>query len=281
MFPEASTGEDPPEGASINYWLKEKNDNVKIVITDKKNDTIKIISDKGHKGINRIWWDFSGEKTRDVIFRTKPLYAEWFPLDENRERKGAEGFSIQSPPGTYNVSLNINGKTITKKLEVIKDPNSEGTIDDILLQNDLVREVYKDLNLTISHVNTIEKIRRQLLDLKITFKNTKQKSEIISLVEKLESKFLNLELKFVQLKITGKGQDEVRYEKKLLEKLAYLASNIQISDFKPANSYLEVHQILRERLVLAEKELNKLINFDLKSMQDNLNEIGIGMIITD
>ena len=113
MFPEASTGEDPPEGASINYWLKEKNDNVKIVITDKKNDTIKTISDKGHKGINRIWWDFSGEKTRDVIFRTKPLYAEWFPLDENRERKGAEGFSIQSPPGTYNVSLNINGKTIT------------------------------------------------------------------------------------------------------------------------------------------------------------------------
>lgn len=281
MFPEASTGEDPPEGASINYWLKEKNDNVKIVITDKKNDTIKTISDKGHKGINRIWWDFSGEKTRDVIFRTKPLYAEWFPLDENRERKGAEGFSIQSPPGTYNVSLNINGKTITKKLEVIKDPNSEGTIDDILLQNDLVREVYKDLNLTISHINTIEKIRRQLLDLKITFKNTKQKSEIITLVEKLESKFLNLELKFVQLKITGKGQDEVRYEKKLLEKLAYLASNIQISDFKPANSYLEVHQILRERLVLAEKELNKLINFDLKSMQDNLNEIGIGMIITD
>lgn len=281
MFPEASTGEDPPEGASINYWLKEKNDNVKIVITDKKNDTIKTISDKGHKGINRIWWDFSGEKTRDVIFRTKPLYAEWFPLDENRERKGAEGFSIQSPPGTYNVSLNINGKTITKKLEVIKDPNSEGTIDDILLQNDLVREVYKDLNLTISHINTIEKIRRQLLDLKITFKNTKQKSEIISLVEKLESKFLNLELKFVQLKITGKGQDAVRYEKKLLEKLAYLASNIQISDFKPANSYLEVHQILRERLVLAEKELNKLINFDLKSMQDNLNEIGIGMIITD
>lgn len=281
MFPEASTGEDPPEGASINYWLKEKNDNVKIVITDKKNDTIKTISDKGHKGINRIWWDFSGEKTRDVIFRTKPLYAEWFPLDENRERKGAEGFSIQSPPGTYNVSLNINGKTITKKLEVIKDPNSEGTIDDILLQNDLVREVYKDLNLTISHINTIEKIRRQLLDLKITFKNTKQKSEIITLVEKLESKFLNLELKFVQLKITGKGQDAVRYEKKLLEKLAYLASNIQISDFKPANSYLEVHQILRERLVLAEKELNKLINFDLKSMQDNLNEIGIGMIITD
>ena len=263
------------------YWLKEKNDNVKIVITDKKNDTIKTISDKGHKGINRIWWDFSGEKTRDVIFRTKPLYAEWFPLDENRERKGSEGFSIQSPPGTYNVSLNINGKTITKKLEVIKDPNSEGTIDDILLQNDLVREVYKDLNLTISHINTIEKIRRQLLDLKITFKNTKQKSEIISLVEKLESKFLNLELKFVQLKITGKGQDAVRYEKKLLEKLAYLASNIQISDFKPANSYLEVHQILRERLVLAEKELNKLINFDLKSMQDNLNEIGIGMIITD
>ena len=30
--------------------------------------------------INRIWWDFSNEKTKDIIFRTKPLYADWFTL---------------------------------------------------------------------------------------------------------------------------------------------------------------------------------------------------------
>ena len=34
----------------------------------------------------------------------------------------------------------------------------------------------------------------------------------------------------------------------LVEKLRYLAANVQISDFKPADSYVEVYKILKGRL---------------------------------
>jgi hypothetical protein len=85
MFPEASTGTDPPNGASINYWLQEKQE-VEIIILNAENDTIKTIKDKGIKGFNRVWWDFQGESTDDITLRTKPLYAEWVSLDKNRER---------------------------------------------------------------------------------------------------------------------------------------------------------------------------------------------------
>ena len=281
MFPEASTGQDPPNGASINYWLKEKQDDIEIIITNQKNDTIKTIKDKGNKGINRLWWDFSGEKTDDIVFRTKPLYADWVSLDKNRERKAPYNFSILSPPGTYNITLKSGDNTMTKSLEVIKDPHSEGTTEDIMLQNQLVTEIYDDINLAVHYINSIEVVRRQLLDLKAMLKNTNHEEELISLVDILESEFLELEKQLTQLKTTGTGQDEVRYEKMIGEKLAYLANNVQISDFKPADSYHEVHKLLKSRLDKVGEQFENLKNENLKNTLNSLRDKGVDIIVME
>ena len=57
---------DPPSGASINYWLKDNDKEVKLIITNLDNDTVRTINDLGKEGINRIWWDYRGENTREV-----------------------------------------------------------------------------------------------------------------------------------------------------------------------------------------------------------------------
>lgn len=278
MFPEASTGSDPPKGASINYWLNDNQDEIEIMLTNQKNDTIKTFKEKGNKGINRIWWDFMQEKTDDIVFRTKPLYADWVSLNENRERKGDYNFSIMSPPGFYNLTLKSGENSVSKTFEVIKDPHSEGSISDIMLQNQLVRKIHDDINLSVSYINSIETIRRQLIDLIYTLKSTNQKEDIISMVEKLESEFLELEKKLVQLKITGKGQDTIRFEKMIVEKLIYLANNVQISDYRPADSYKDVHKVLKTRLNNIGEELTKLKNGNFKITLNKLKEKGIDII---
>jgi hypothetical protein len=279
MFPEASTGSDPPKGASINYWLNDNQDEIEIILTNQKNETIKTFKEKGNKGINRIWWDFMQDKTDDIVFRTKPLYADWVSLDQNRERKGDYNFSILSPPGFYNLTLKSDENVVSKTLEVMKDPHSEGSTDDIMLQNQLVRKIHDDINIAVSYINSIETIRRQLIDLKATLKNTNQKKDIISMVEKLESEFLELEKKLVQLKITGKGQDTIRFEKMIVEKLIYLANNVQISDFRPADSYKDVHKVLKSRLNNIGQELIKLKDGNFKITLNKLREKGIDIII--
>ena len=191
--------------------MKEEKE-VEIIITSSDNYTIKTIKKDVVKGINRLWWDFQGESTDEIILRTKPLYAEWVSLDKNRERKVPFELSIMSPPGTYNVHLKLGDDVMTQKLEVIKDPHSEGTMEDIALQHDLMKKIYDDLNVTANYINSIEIVRRQLLDLKSMLSNTNQKEELISLVDSLESDFLNLEKKLIQLKETGTGQDDVRFE---------------------------------------------------------------------
>ncbi|MFL2601020.1 MAG: glycosyl hydrolase, partial [Flavobacteriaceae bacterium] len=282
MLKEASTGQDPPKGASINYWSNGEKD-IEIIITNQKNQPVKTIKEKAKKGINRLWWDFSNEETSDIVFRTKPLYADWFTLDKNKERadQSLYSFSIMSPPGTYNITLKSGENSMTKTLKVMKDPNSEGTVEDINLQNELVTKIYADLNTTISHINSIEVIRRQLLDLKAMLKNSSSKKEFVQMVDKLENQFLGIEKQLIQLKITGTGQDGVRYQKMLVEKLRYLAANIQISDFKPADSYLEVYEVLKGRLNSIAQKFEKLKTNDLSNTLDTLRNNKIEMIVTD
>ena len=279
---EASTGQDPPKGASINYWSNGEKD-IEIIITNQKNEPVKTIKEKAKKGINRLWWDFSNEETSNIVFRTKPLYADWFTLDKNKERadQSLYSFSIMSPPGTYNITLKSGANSMTKTLKVMKDPNSEGTEEDINLQNQLVTKIYADLNTTISHINSIEVIRRQLLDLKAMLKNSSSKKEFVQMVDKLENQFLEIEKQLIQLKITGTGQDGVRYQKMLVEKLRYLAANVQISDFKPADSYVEVYEILKGRLNSIAQKFEKLKTEDLSNTLDTLRNNKIEMIVTD
>ena len=279
---EASTGQDPPKGASINYWSNREKD-IEIIITNQKNEPVKTIKEKAKKGINRLWWDFSNEETSNIVFRTKPLYADWFTLDKNKERadQSLYSFSIMSPPGTYNITLKSGANSMTKTLKVMKDPNSEGTEEDINLQNQLVTKIYADLNTTISHINSIEVIRRQLLDLKAMLKNSSSKKEFVQMVDKLENQFLEIEKQLIQLKITGTGQDGVRYQKMLVEKLRYLAANVQISDFKPADSYVEVYEILKGRLNSIVQKFEKLKTEDLSNTLDTLRNNKIEMIVTD
>ena len=186
-----------------------------------------------------------------------------------------------SPPGTYNITLKSGANSMTKTLKVMKDPNSEGTEEDINLQNQLVTKIYADLNTTISHINSIEVIRRQLLDLKAMLKNSSSKKEFVQMVDKLENQFLEIEKQLIQLKITGTGQDGVRYQKMLVEKLRYLAANVQISDFKPADSYVEVYEILKGRLNSIAQKFEKLKTEDLSNTLDTLRNNKIEMIVTD
>ncbi|MEC8221948.1 MAG: sialidase, partial [Bacteroidota bacterium] len=280
MFPEASSGQDPPKGASINYWLNEDKD-VELFITNSNNDTVRTIADKGKKGINRVWWDFMGEKSDPMIMRTKPQYAEWFSIGDERIRNIPSNISIMQPPGKYQVHLESDGTTYSKELIVVKDPHSEGTIEDIKLQNDLMNKIYNDLNTTAMYVNSIESIRRQLIDLKSALSGNGKDDNLISEVDNLESKFLHIEKKLLQLKTTGKGQDVVRYQKMIGEKLAYLAENVQISDFRPADSYYEVYELLHKRLQDVGLEYDNLVSNDLEEFISKMNSQGINTVVFD
>jgi hypothetical protein len=93
-------------------------------------------------------------------------------------------------------------------------------------------------------VNRVELVRSQLIGLcKII-----EDADIRSSGEDLNRKLTDLEMDLVDLRLTGRGQDGVRFGAKLISKLSYLASGLASSDFKPTSQQLEVQQVLEERL---------------------------------
>ncbi|MDF9795411.1 photosystem II stability/assembly factor-like uncharacterized protein [Catalinimonas alkaloidigena] len=280
FFDEPTFGTDPPFGASLNYWLSEEmadtmKDSISLVITDQSGDTLRTMEHEGKAGFNRLWWDFNDNPTTELVMRTKPMYADWFPMEEDRTREAPlSPMSKLVPPGTYQVHLMIGDEVQTQTIKVLKDPNSEGTLEDIELQDELLTKIKQDIEDISLTVNKAEKIRRQLLDLKPLLSGDME--EVHLQLASVDSTVLVLENKMIQLKRTGTGQDGVRFPGMLLEKLSYLSSAVATADFRPANQHVEVYEELHARWEAVQGEWNTYMEGPMKELIDTLqdNEIG-------
>ena len=275
FFPEPHFGNDPPYGGAIDFWLSEDNDKVKLHIVNSKGDTIRTIKAKGKKGINRAIWNFKGEPSDNMELHMKPLYADWYPMDKNGTRKSiVEKISVLQPPGNYTVKATINDKEMEQSFELVKDPNSEGTEADIAAQVNFLNSLREDMNTTVKMINEVEDLRKQLQDL-MGMVSPEVKSALKEEAKKLSDRLVEFESKLIQLKATGKGQDMVRWQVRLSEKIFYLASTAATADFPPADPHLEVHEILKERLTEYQKELDQIIDEDVKMFSELAKENGL------
>lgn len=280
FFPEPSFGQNPAYGASINYWLSEKNDSVKVHIVNSTGDTIRTLKHKGQSGLNRVMWDLKGEKNDAIVLRNKPLYADWFTVKEKGDHNPlVKNFSILAIPGTYQVHLQAGDKTNIQELVVKKDPHSEGSMEDIQEQTAILTDLQNDMNTVAKLVNEIEITRMQLYDMKATMKALKKPNQLIESVATIDTALIHIEDQLIQLRYTGTGQDEVRFPVRIAERINYLAGTIAIADFPPADPHKEVHQLLKGRLKKVQAAYEGLKEKELKTFTNMLTKEGIGVLL--
>ncbi len=280
FFPEPSFGKDPAYGASLNYWLSEKNDSVKIHLVDMAGDTVRTLKHKGKSGINRVMWDLKDEPNEPIVLRNKPLYADWFVVSKKGNHNPLiQPFSVLVPPGKYKVHLEAGTDTKIQEVEVLKDPHSEGSLADIEAQTTILKDLQKDMTTVAKIVNEIEIMRVQLGNLKATMTALKKPADLIEATANMDTLLINVESKLIQLKYTGTGQDEVRYPVRLAERINYLGGTIASADFPPADPHREVHQLLKERLAAVQKEYDALKEGELVAFTKMLTENGVGVIL--
>jgi photosystem II stability/assembly factor-like uncharacterized protein len=285
MFEDWTHGENPPFGAAINYWLgSEPEGDVEIRIADASGETIRTLNASRHVGINRLWWDFRGEPGTLIKLRTKPLYADWYPMPDQGWRPGGGGSflgggtAVLQPPGTYTVTLSVDGEDVgNQQLTVLKDPNSEGSLADIQAQTALVEEVVGELEDAAAIVNQIELIRRQLYDLKPVLSEGGDAEDLISGADELDAKLIEVEEQLLQLKNTG--PDGVRWPAMVIGRLRYLIGNVTNADFAPTDQQREVLEVLRGQLRDAGAQLEALLEGDVAAFNRMLQERGLTPVI--
>ena len=274
-----TAGQNPPYGASINYYLKSApRGDVSIKITDAQGQTVQTIRGTRAAGVNRVWWNLRSENSKEVRLRTSPAYAPEVRLNPEGWRPLPEGgrMTLLAPPGTYTVKLTVDGQEFSQPLTVLKDPNAGGNDADIQKQTAMLIELRKDLESAADMVNQIESIRGQLDNLKPLLRNN---ADARAAADDLDKKLIDIEDNLIQRKFTGQGQDTTRFPPKLISKINYLAGGVSSGDFPPNTQQQEVQTMFRTEVVKLGKQLDGVLKADLANFNRMLREKNIGNVI--
>jgi hypothetical protein len=128
-------------------------------------------------------------------------------------------------------------------------------------------------------VNQIEFIRSQLEKLMTTLSAGSDSAAAKSATEALDKKLIDIEEELIQRRLTGQGQDTVRWPPKLLAKISYLAGGLASGDFGPTKQQLAVQALLKQQLAGLRQRLDGVLSQDLTTFNKLLADSNITTVI--
>ncbi|MGB6877515.1 MAG: hypothetical protein WBD87_15930 [Candidatus Acidiferrales bacterium] len=284
----AEGAQPPPYGADINYFIKNgpptqpesdeggpgatggsaqgsdaarsgensaKRQGVTITILDPEGKAVRVLHGTNNAGVNRVWWDLRYEAPHQPLLVTPPPDASWVETNTKgrRIRTWDLDFSYNAPvapPGEYTVRLTVNGQTFEQPLEVIKDPRSTGTLDDIRAQVNFGLQIRDSMNTLAGLIGRTEWIKRQADETVAMLGTNSQQAQLVKAAKDLGAKAAATEAPMFDMYLTGAREDQFRNPDQLWEWLATLNREIteDSADFPPTEQQMEVYKMLAEKL---------------------------------
>ncbi|QKC86846.1 sialidase family protein [Mesorhizobium sp. NZP2077] len=276
-------GENPPDGAIINYWLASDAEHpIKLTFQDARGDVITSFSsdDKdiplhsklGTKaGLNRFVWDlrYPGAAQLDRSLET-PKYKALAA-----EREDPSGPAVI--PGSYRVRLETGDKDQIVSFSVVKDPRVVTTEKEFAEQFALLQELFSRLSALNQTVNHIRLMKRQMADMQkwLGEKRTPLGDRAQALAGQLEA----IEGALIDIK-QETPLDQERNPPGLKDKLVDLISVVAVADEAPTQP---ARQVADEIVSKVDAEIKKFdagkeeaaaLNLALRSA--GVEPIGIG-----
>ena len=259
-------GQNPAYGANLDFFLPDTNNKlVSFSIQDEKGKEIrKIVPKKVSTGLNRVMWDLRYERTITPKLRVDPDGVDWVKYNKDGWRQlrtwdldvNAGKLGPLAVPGKYKAVLKINEKEFIKTFEVLKDPNTAGSLKDIKQQFEFLITLRETINKNVELINKIEELRYSLQN--DYNDNPMKKSE----AKKMDRRLYEIESHLFDVKLTGAREDAFRNPNKLYGRLAALGSDLTRfgADFKPTNQQVKVFELLSNRLQKQEQNFNLIMD---------------------
>ena len=248
-----AAGTNPEYGAALHIWLRDDVDEeaeLALTIRDADGTVVRTLDELPRgAGLHRVMWNLRGETTPEIKLRTPPDENPHIGLGEDGWRRlgDAHRFSLLVPPGRYTVTLSVGDETSEQRLEVRKDPNSAGSEADIRGQHALLERLREAVVSVADAVNEIEWVRRQLDELEARLAAHSDAEAVADALERattLDTRLREAEGTFFDLRLTGAGQDSLRWKRLLASRLVYLGFAVGQSDFPPTASQIAVAEKL-------------------------------------
>ncbi|MPR33983.1 WD40/YVTN/BNR-like repeat-containing protein [Salmonirosea aquatica] len=273
-----SDGRGPSYGVPIQYYLKDtliKAPEIRILQNGKE---IRTVKGTNKPGINRVWWDLRYESPERPKLRTLPPGKTWVPFGKDSTRtllvwdidihSGLLGPRVA--PGTFTAQMNLGGQELTQPIEILKDPNTAGTLADIQAQETFSLELRAAQNQVVQMINDLEKKRAkmdrllpQILDKKVQ-----------PALEKLNAAATQISAQLYDIHLTGAREDAFRNPIQLYGRLGALASDIGANgvDFPPTSQQREVFDLLKAQVSQARQAYDTLIKNEVPGVEKALTK---------
>jgi photosystem II stability/assembly factor-like uncharacterized protein len=275
----ATAGQNPPAGAVIYYYLKEKpKTDVTLELLDAAGHPIKKYTarvarpeagppqptpptmeqqEEGPRrpaarlaadaGLNRFVWDLRYDDARRF-----PGLIMW-----SGDTRGP-----RAVPGTYQVKLTVGGKTYTQSFEVMKDPRLETTAADFQKQFDLLTKIRDKFNETTDAIARLRDVRKQVDDITGRIKDQPNSKPILDAAKSLRDKITAVEEALYQTK-NQSSQDPLNYPIRLNNRLAALGSVVEASDAAPTAQTYVIYDELAAAIDAQLATLDNVLKTDL------------------
>jgi hypothetical protein len=275
-------GNNPAYGASISFYLDSiPEGGTRIEIRDEAGELVRRLNTGSlHPGINRVYWNLRETSSNAPTLMTRPSEHAHVELPEEGRPLGEGGrVSPLAPPGRYTVTLRAADREFTQPLDLLKDPNSGGSEEEIQQQVTMMRGIRESVD---SVVVLIEEIERTRVETQLVTERTADHvaaAEIREASRTLEEELIDLEMRLFDVRLTGgtARQDTLRWARRLYARLTSLAGYISGTDDRPTDQAREVYEMLRSELGDYQRQM-AAIREDVKTFNRLLDDRGIDPI---
>jgi photosystem II stability/assembly factor-like uncharacterized protein len=285
-------GQNPPAGALIYYFLKEKpKGEITIEILDSAGSAIRKYSSskteeldepltpedkkpekqiKGEVGLNRFVWDLRYTGSSRV-----PDYYLWEYKDGSR--------GPLALPGRYQVRLTVDGKSQTVPFDVTLDPRVNVTQADLQKQFELLIQVRDELTRVYETVNQVQDVRAQINGLRKRLPDNAAVKPMLTAAAALDEKLLSVRDDLAQMNIKS-NEDSLAYPQKIDSKLSGLAMAVGVgTDSAPTEAEYQVFEKLKRQADIsmahwAEIQKTELADFQKMIAGQNIQAIVVPAI---
>ncbi len=268
-------GKNHPNGVLIHYYVKDTSKlTASLEIMEMNGTLIKKFSTKPDKkakeeemtvklGFNRHNWNMR------------------YPNADGFDGLIMWGGGLMGPkavPGKYKAKLTINGQAQETEFEIVKDPRTEGSIEDIKAQFDFLIQVRNKLSETNNAVKRIRSAREQINRVTEPMKGKEDMKDVTELAKTILADMKKVEEALYQTK-NRSGQDPLNFPIRLNNKLAGLSGEASGSDYRPTAQVKAVYQDISSKIDEQLAILNKIISQEVPKLNALVKQKNVDAVV--
>ncbi|MDA7977995.1 MAG: hypothetical protein MPJ50_04390 [Pirellulales bacterium] len=268
-----TAGTNAPGGAVLTFQLASTDQPVTLEIREADGDVIRTFSTRRRggagplrvsAGLNRFVWNLG------------------YPNAETFQGMILWSGNTRGPravPGTYEARLTVGRTTHTRTFEVLADPRSSASQEDLQAQFDFLIEVRDKLTETHRGIRQIRSMRNAINDVLAKARGERNMGDLNDLGRAINAELTVIEEALYQTK-NESGQDPLNFPIRLNNRLAALASVVTTGAFRPTDQAVAVRSQLVELIDIELAKLKKIVEERIPEFNKLVKEKDIPAVST-